>query len=381
MSTTRADRPAPIGLLIVQPYLTAYRLPVFDALGRHFEGTVLASSPPPAGSGFGEPSIAGTAVRRHLLLPERRLLGGRLLWQSGLLALLFRERPARVLITANPRTLSTWAALLLGRLLGIPCHGHGQGFYDKPSPPRWLVLAYRAMLALMRGYIAYTETGRESLRRAGVGGRIAVADNSLELQALTTPAEKTGAERGVLFIGRLREDHRLDLLIAAVAAARQRTGLPLSLHVVGDGADRAALQQRHADTNWLHWHGAHYGHAAIRDIARNCRVGCYPGDAGLSVVHYMGLSLVPVVHDRLDLHMGPEPSYVIDGDNGSRFAHDDALASLGAVLAELFTSPETTRLAERAHACYVRLNTPPLGDRIARILQREGAAGTPQGLC
>lgn len=373
MSKTRPDRPAACGLLIVQPYLTAYRLPVFDALARHFPGTVLASSPPPAGSGYGEPAIAGTAIRRHVRLPERRLLGGRLLWQQGLLALMLRERPARLLITANPRALSTWAALLLGRLLAIPCHGHGQGFYDKPAPPRWLVLAYRAMLALMHRYIAYSESGAESLRRAGVQGPMAVADNSLELDATTAPAEKTGAETGVLFLGRLREGHRLDLLIEALREARARTGLPLQLHVVGDGADAAALRQRHAGTRWLHWHGGRYSHAEVRDIARACRVGCYPGDAGLSVVHYMGLSLVPVVHDRLDLHMGPEPSYVIDGDTGRRFDHADPLASLTGVLVDLFTTADCAALAARAHARYRALNEPPLGSRIARILDAEAA--------
>lgn len=377
-------RPAsltPCGLLIVQPYLTAYRLPVFDALARHFPGTLLASSPPPAGSGYGEPDIVGTAIRRHVRLPERRLLGGRLLWQQGLLTLILRERPARILITANPRALSTWAALLLGRLLGIPCHGHGQGFYDKPAPPRWLVLTYRAMLALMRRYIAYSASGAESLRRAGVNGRLAVADNSLELDAITSPAEKSGGETGVLFLGRLREGHRLELLIESLGAARQRTGLPLQLHIVGDGAERAALQQRYADALWLHWHGGRYGHAAVRDIARDCRVGCYPGDAGLSVVHYMGLSLVPVVHDRLDLHMGPEPSYVIDGDNGRRFDHADARASLAEVLVQLFTSDDCRTLAVRAHARYRALNEPPLGVRIARILDDDAAGEGVRHAC
>lgn len=378
---TRPARTEQPGLLIVQPYLTAYRLPVFAALATRFEGTLLASSPPPAGSGYGEPDTAGTAIRRHVRLPERRLLGGRLFWQQGLLALLWRERPARLLITANPRVLSTWAALLLGRAVGIACHGHGQGFYDKPAPPRWLVLAYRAMLALMHGYIAYSESSAESLRRAGVGGRLSVAENSLELDAITTPEEKTGREPGVLFLGRLREGHRLELLIEAMVLARTRTGLPLELHVVGDGAARPALQTRYADIPWLHWHGGRYAHAEVRDIARSCRVGCYPGDAGLSVVHYMGLSLVPVIHDRLDLHMGPEPSYVVDGDNGRRFAHADGLDSLAGILAELFTSPDTGRLAERAHARYHSLNTPPLAVRMARILERGPRAGTAGTAC
>ena len=98
-------------------------------------------------------------------------------------------------------------------------------------------------------------------------------------------------------------------------------------------------------------------------------MGCYPGHAGLSVVHYMGLSLVPVVHDRLDLHMGPEPSYVVDLENGRRFSYSDASLSLPRVLIELFQPGAVTTLADRAFQTYSVLNTPSLGTRLARIIE------------
>lgn len=355
-------------LLIVQPYLTAYRLPVFAEIARHFRAVTLASSPAPVQSGYGQPGIEDTRIERHVLLPEVRLLGGRLLWQRGLVKLLWTSRPDKLLIAANPRALSFWMALFVCRLRGIACYSYGQGFYDKLQPPRWLVLAYQVLIASSRCYICYTASGVESLRRQGISGTLRVAENSLQLTAPTPPDEKSGAELGVLYLGRLREGCNLGLLIDSMTAARAESALDLKLHVIGDGSFAAALKARYSGLDWIRWHGEIYQQAAVRKIAEHCRVGCHPGDAGLSVVHFMGLSLIPVIHDRLDLHMGPEPSYVVDGVNGRRFAHAEAAQSLPSVLVQLFTQDRSMALPAAAFLSYQQLNDPPLGLRLARIL-------------
>lgn len=356
-------------LLIVQPWLTAYRLPVFAEMAA-VVAVELASSPPPPGSAFGAVGIDGTAIRAHHLLPEQHLAGGRLVRQRGLLRLLLRRRPDRLLIAANPRYLSLWLALLLSRLLGIRSYAHGQALYDRGRSSRRSNALYWLMTRLASRYICYTPSGLESLRGLAPPERLAVAENSLAIEAELPPGQHRPEARGVLFIGRLREDSRLDLLIEAMRAARDRTGLDLQLHVIGGGTLPAPAPA------WLQHHGELYEQARIRDIARDCRVGCYPGDAGLSVVHYMALGLVPVVHDRLDLHMGPEPSYVLDGRNGCRFPHADGAEGLARLLAGLFAEPARMRsLSEAAFAQYRQLSKPSLARRLLAAMDLD--ATTP----
>jgi len=354
-------------LLIVQPHLTAYRLPVFAKVAECFGDVILASSPSSQESGYGQQTIHGTAIRRHVLLPEKQILGGRLHWQKGLIRLLLDTKPTKLLIAANPRALSFWAALFICRWLGISCYSYGQGFYDKPTPPLWLVKTYQLLVGYSTCYICYTASVADSLRRQGIRGKLAVAENSLHLTEPVLPSEKSGNELGLLFLGRLRKGCNLGLLIRCLELARELTELNLHLHVVGDGELGSELRAQHPSQAWITWHGEIYQQSEVRNVAQHCRVGCHPGDAGLSVVHFMGLSLVPVIHDRLDLHMGPEPSYVRDGVNGRCFTYADAERSLAQILAELFAGSNMP-LAEGAFETYQALATPPLADRLLRVL-------------
>lgn len=359
-------------LLIVQPYLTAYRLPVFASLAKHFDQTILLSSPPSQAMGFGVPSIVGTAITKQVLLREISFMDGRLLWQRGLLRQIIHSRPSCLLIAANPRMLSFWAALLLCRLMRIPCNAYGQGFFNKPTPGFWRSASYHLMVALASRYIGYTASCLEGLRRIGIDRRrqkLVVAENSLELAEVVKPQEKTGLELGILFLGRLRERCELETLITAVETLRNRSGLDLTLHVVGSGTAASMYKTKYGAEPWISWYGEVYGQDKILAISRQCRVGCYPGAAGLSVVHFMGLSLIPLVHDRPDLHMGPEPSYVIDGVNGRLFSQKSPAESLPRVLSELFHGAPNQTLREAAYSSYCMLNTPPLATRLLHVMR------------
>lgn len=352
-------------LLIVQPYLTNYRIPVFAELAGQYE-TMVASSTPATGSGYDAQAEGAPFGTGHL--PEKRLPGG-VLWQAGLLGLMRRFKPDILLITANPRYLSFWAALILARVMGISAVAHGQGPYNKSALSMPARLAIKAMLALASRYACYTEYSRQGFLKFGFApDKLRVADNSLVLEHTVQPGEKTGRERGVLFIGRLREGSMLEVLVVALERVRANTP-DVELHVVGGGDGLPALEELAQTRPWLHLHGLVYDQHRVADISRRCLVGCYPGDAGLSVLHYMALSCPPVCHGDITRHMGPEPSYVTDGENGFFFDPDDRENSLAEVLGRVFAQNDLSGVQRGAYETYLRMSFPSLGQRFLKIFE------------
>jgi glycosyltransferase involved in cell wall biosynthesis len=294
------------------------------------------------------------------------------MYQWGLARYIRRERPDAIIHWVNPRYLSFWTTLMWGRLLGIPVYGHGHGVYKKQR----ISWAYRQMmrllLKLVASYICYAPFVRESFVRQGFDGRkLSVADNSAINTCPVRPEEKTGTERGVLFMGRLRAGCNVSLLIRAIERIRNTDGVPVTLQVIGTGDEQEALRTEAAARPWVTLHGELYDAGRIREISRDCAVGCYPGNAGLSVVHLMSLSLPVITHDDLPGHSGPEPSFVRNGVSGVLYDHRRPEEALYNALRGLIGDPAALhRMRSAAFLDYEELVHPTLASRLWAILGR-----------
>jgi len=361
---TRGKRPT---VFYVQPLIARYRVEVVESLNRLFNVKVFARSEGVEASGF---SRETPHCEEFVETRIGRLVSRRIQMQSHVLKRMVLERPDAVLIFADVRYASLWLALIAGRVIGVPVLIHGQGLYrHKPAGLR-RAICYRLAVALAKRYVCYTEASRSSLERIGCPrAKLVVANNSLTVSHTVEPADKSGAEDGVLFIGRLREGSQLERLIDAVGQLRA-DGLGITLHVVGGGEQGERLRREYGDRDYVVWYGAVFDDGEIAAISRRCRVGCYPGAAGLSIVHMFALSLPPVVHDRLALHMGPEPGYVEHGRSGFVFASDGGTDALAATLRQIWALPPDAMraTAATAYTAYRDLNSPTLGHRLAEIV-------------
>lgn len=357
----------PVGkLLYVQPVLTGYRLPVIDALRAAFELKIAAD---PADHRLGHPEVDVPELDPTSTV---KIFGGKLLFQHRLFTQIARFRPDAVLIFGNVRYLSLWSTLILCRVLRIRCWVHGQGLYRYPRVSLFRAFIYRCAVALSTGYICYTELSRKTLLRIKCPTKkLYVALNSLSLPFLVQPGEKSFSEEGILFVGRLRAGVELELLLDAVKQLRSE-GLDIVVHVIGDGPARVNLQKIYNGPG-VKWYGAMHDSEAITAVSRRCRVGCYPGAAGLSVVHFFSLSLPPIVDSYMPRHMGPEPSYVEDGINGFTFS-SSMQNDLAVVLRQVWSldCEQMRRVSESAYRHYLDLNRPSLGHRLVELL-RSGA--------
>ncbi|MEH6499671.1 MAG: glycosyltransferase [Pseudoalteromonas distincta] len=355
-------------LIYIQPLLAAYRAELVEKLSESFSLTVVCGNSA-ANSGFRTITSENISV---VEAPMRSLLWGRFLWQHNVRVSLRQEKPEIVLACANVRDLTYWWLLFWARRNGVKVFSHGQGLYSKRNIGRLSAWLYRTAAKLSYRYICYTELSRQTMLVAGCPSeKLTVAENAISFTSDASAIHKTGTEQGVLFVGRLREECNLEYLVAAVTRLRGRYPGAI-LHVVGSGELEAEYRVRF-DQPWVKFYGAVYDDSKILEISRQCRLGCYPGNAGLSVVHYFALRLPALVHDDMPAHMGPEPSYVQDGVNGALFSCDPQIDGLHAALGKIWEMPpeQYVALSSSAFSKYVQLNTPSLGTKMVAILKED----------
>ena len=355
---------------IIQPILTDYCMPVFSELSGNCQVDLVFSRSNTA-SGFGEvarPEIPGV---RYFVVPTLKPFGEKLgMIQWGLGRYIRREKPDAIFTFANPRYSSFWTALLWGRLLRIPTYAHGHGLYKKHEISTLYRLMMTALLKLVTSYICYAPMVRQSFIDHGFSDRkLKVAHNSVVNRFPVPPQEKTGGEKGILFVGRLRQGSNVRLLVRVMERIRRMDGLPLTLHVIGTGEEGELLQKESSGRPWIVFHGEVYNQKQIREISLDCFLVCYPGNAGLSVVHMMSLSLPVITHDDLPSHQGPEPSFIRHGVGGLLYDRKNPQEPLYQAIKSLASDPLLlAKMRQSAFDDYQNLVNPSLAARFWSIL-------------
>lgn len=354
-------------LLIIQPYLADYRLPVFDELTKKFE-TTLISTEPDRSLGFGELSTEGLGFNADIRVKEFMLFGRRMARQAGVVSYIVKFKPDIIFTFANPRYISFWATLIVARLLGLKVLSHGQGLYRKKEMNVSIRLVFKMIIGLSSAYIGYTDLSRKSLFGVANDKKLFVAENAIVNRFDVHSDLKRGDEQGVLFIGRLRENTGIHQLINVLEMLNKESYSPVVLHVIGSGCLEKEFLS-HKRHGWIEWYGEQYDQRVIRKVSMKCRVGCYPGSAGLSIVHYMSLSLPPIVHDNLPAHMGPEPSYIVDGKNGFLFDFHHPEKGLYDLLDSIFCGGKDIHdVQKNAYQTYIDLTRPSMAEKIEKII-------------
>ncbi len=356
-------------LAVLQPHLTNTSREMFLELAQYCPLDIVAS-PEPAGMGFKVAPIEEGPRVRCFFGPTSMPVGRQFGWiQWSVVSYILRERPQALFLNANPRYLTFWIALLWARVLGIPAYAHGHGFYRRGRIGTSYKLMMMALLKLVTTYICYAPIVRQAFLDNGFPGRkLAVAHNSLINRFPVLPGEKTGAELGLLFIGRLRQESGLDLLLRVIERVRREDGPPLWLHVIGEGEQEEALRERARDCPWIVFHGGVYDSPQIRRISLQCFAGCYPGKAGLSVEHMMSLSLPVITHNDMRDH-GPEPSFLRDGVSAILYDRADPEQSLYEAVRSLACDPaKVAEMRQNAFADYQSLAHPSLAERLWAII-------------
>jgi glycosyltransferase involved in cell wall biosynthesis len=288
---------------ILQRVLPAYRANLFDLLAETFDGRVSVF----AGEGRRQEMIAASIPSQAEYHPaqNRHLFSGRFYacWQGGLLNWLADFDPDVLIMEANPRYLHSPAAIRWMHAHGKKVIGWGLG---APASDQSL-LGLRTWLRkrFVRQFdalITYSTQGAKEYAALGFAPqRIHVAPNAAAPKPVHPLPLRSENFRGgkpiLVFVGRLQERKRVDMLIKACAALPSE--FQPMLWVIGDGPSRAALETFAAETYpGTIFHGAQHG----KELAQRLQAAdlfVLPGTGGLAVQQAMAYGL-PVIVGEAD---------------------------------------------------------------------------------
>ncbi|MFN3491703.1 MAG: glycosyltransferase family 4 protein [Anaerolineales bacterium] len=279
-------------LALQQRVLPSYRVPFFDLLASHCENGMTLF----AGQARSQEMIAGgsTQLAIHVEAKNVHLFGGKLYlcYQQGFINWLEESNPDALIVEANPRYLSTPAAVKWMHKRGRKVIGWGLG---NPSPLRRGAGAKSVFINQFDAMIAYSQRGADEYASLGFPReKIFVAHNSVSPApnfSLPNRPATCDLQPSLLFVGRLQNRKRIDSLIRACAEMESKP----RLIIVGDGPERANLEllakEIYPSTEFI---GAKHG-LELKAYFEQADLFVLPGTGGLAVQEAMSYGLPVIV--------------------------------------------------------------------------------------
>jgi glycosyltransferase involved in cell wall biosynthesis len=307
----------PYRLGLQQRVLPSYRAPFFDLLARSCESMSLfaGQARPVEMIASGKPQIAKYHEAKNIHLFSGSFY---FCYQQGFINWLEEWNPNALIVEANPRYLSTPAAVRWMHARGRKVIGWGLGAPKQSKVWSRFIRQFDAMLSYsQRGADEYAELGfpRE---------KIFVAHNSVSAKPKQNPEHGLQTEDHVtlLFVGRLQARKRVDSLLRACA----EMGSNPRLLIVGDGPERTALEslakEIYPSAEFI---GAKHG-AELKPYFEQADLFVLPGTGGLAVQEAMSYGL-PVIVAKGD---GTQDDLVREG-NGWQIQPEDYGALVSAM--------------------------------------------------
>lgn len=295
-----------------------YRQHVLDGLNEKFNLKVIAQEKSNE-NGF---DYADAKKINMVSNDTKSIIFNRLKYSTKIVSEIYKEKPDLILSHIDIKNLSCWLAMIMAKIIGIKYYSYGHGAYKKTNHHGLYKIIFSTAIKLHEKYICYNSYVLSDFKRFIGDKKLAYIDNTIIFNETVTPEEKENLENSILFIGRLRESSNIDMLINACAEINKTNNL--ELHIIGDGTISDEIKSKIKSLSFIKFHGKIFDSKKIAEISKKCKFACYPGDSGLSVVHYMSLSLPPIIHGDIKMHMGPEPSYIKNMENGIVFVRNNS---------------------------------------------------------
>ena len=302
-------------VLVVQERLPHYRVPFFEQLRSRLaqDGVELALA---HGRGHGAMAARGDEAElswAHVVDNRTLGIGGHsLVWQP----VRSLAAQAELVIVEQASRMAVNYALLARQAAGgsrVAFWGHGANLQTDGSRVSRLSEAAKARYSrLPHWWFAYTEGSARRVEDLGFPyDRITVVQNAVDTSLIEATVVDRDPNRAI-FVGSLFPAKRLDLVVAtADLIAAELPGFKLT--IVGDGDQRAFVEQAASTRHYIEYLGAKHGKDLAFELKRSSAM-LLPAHVGLAALDAFAAGL-PVVTARRSAH-SPEFEYIEDGLNG-----------------------------------------------------------------
>lgn len=313
-------------VLIVQPSIQHYRVPVFDRLRAVARADYSVEV---CGTMSGGEAIGGGRREYFRHYPLRRLRLGvqPLCWWPGIAAKIRSERPDAVISTVYPSNLTSWRLPAACAAVGATPIG-----WTKVHSPRTRRTSQHLKRLLFRRYryiLAYADSSREELDSLGYpSSSVVVTNNTIDTERIRSFRSQFLREAKQLRVDRGIENKRLLVCISKMERLRRHLDLldawprlraldpDLHLIMIGSGSLAERLRQRaqSLDPRRIHFigrvpEGMDYSWIAAADATIQC------GAVGLAINQSMALGKPTIIADE----RGPDTEPLVDRETGFRF--------------------------------------------------------------
>lgn len=338
-----------------------YRENIYLAIDKHYHCDWYFGDP--------DPTIKQMDLSKLKYVYHYRSFGNpkKLYWQGGLISCLFMRKYVNFFVLSQSRSISFYLFVLLKKIFfpkkKIYCWGHG--WYGREGSLRQSIS--KLMLNCIDGQFVYNNRARNLMVGAGADpNKIFTIYNSLDydrqltIRKLLKPSTVyidhfSNNFPVLLFIGRLTEVKRLDLLLDAMHIL-DKSGHKFNLILIGTGEKLEYLTSKTKeygleDRVWFY--GPCYDEAQNAQLIYDADLCVAPGNVGLTAIHTMMFGTPVITHNDLPWQM-PEYEAIKPGISGNFFERNN-VESLAKSINNWIGNVQDRELVRKA--CYEEIDS------------------------
>lgn len=257
-------------------------------------------------------------------------------WQcGGAIGLAFKKDAKAYMLLGDPTMLTIWLIAVISRVRSRKVYFWTHGWYGREGWAKKIIK--KMFFGLANKVFVYGNHARELMLQEGFKAeKVVTIYNSLDYDGQLALRETLQSDKvyenhfgnkfpTLIFVGRLLESKRLDLILDAMAIAAKQ-GHVYNLMLIGDGLTRGLLENK---MEALHlkqhvwFYGECYDDKEMCGLLYNADLCVSPRNIGLSAIHTLTYGTPVITNVCFETQM-PEAESVVPGYTGDFFKFPDA---------------------------------------------------------